>query len=92
MEPLFCFRPDEAALKIFNIFNSQSGSVWLIRPGMMPPFNGKEDRYGSDREDDGELGSDAENEDISDTEEMAATSGASATTTPMSVPVNNGDH
>jgi len=31
--------PDEAALKIFNIFNSQSGSVWLIRPGMMPPFN-----------------------------------------------------
>ena len=33
------FSPDEAALKIFNIFNSQSGSVWLIRPGMMPPFN-----------------------------------------------------
>lgn len=31
--------PDEAALKVFNIFNSQSGSVWLIRPGMMPPFN-----------------------------------------------------
>jgi len=31
--------PDEAALKIFNVFNSQSGSVWLVRPGMMPPFN-----------------------------------------------------
>lgn len=31
--------PEEAALKIFNIFNSVSGSVWLIRPGMMPPFN-----------------------------------------------------
>jgi len=31
--------PDEAALKIFNIFNCQSGSVWLLRPGMMPPFN-----------------------------------------------------
>ena len=60
--------------------------------GMMPPFNGKEDRYGSDREDDGELGSDAENEDISDTEDMPATSGAGASATPMSVPVNNGDH
>ena len=33
------FRPDEAALKIFNIFNSQTGSVWLLRAGMMPPFN-----------------------------------------------------
>jgi len=31
--------PDEAALKIFNVFKSQSGSVWLLRPGMMPPFN-----------------------------------------------------
>merc|ERR1719192_1020992 len=62
--------------------------------GMMPPFNGKEDRYGSDREDDGELGSDAENEDIADTEDMAANPGGttSTTTTPMSVPVNNGDH
>merc|ERR1712130_320418 len=31
--------PDEAALKIFNVFKSESGSVWLLRPGMMPPFN-----------------------------------------------------
>ena len=62
--------------------------------GMMPPFNGKEDRYGSDREDDGELGSDAENEDISDNEEMAGNPGGapSTATTPLSVPVNNGDH
>jgi len=31
--------PDEAALKIFDVFNATSGSIWLIRPGMMPPFN-----------------------------------------------------
>ena len=25
-------------MKIFNTFRAQSGSIWLIRPGMMPPF------------------------------------------------------
>lgn len=30
--------PDEAALKVFNVFNSVSGAVLLLRPGMMPPF------------------------------------------------------
>ena len=39
MTNFFYFRPDEAALKIFNTFNAMSGSIWLIRPGMMPPFN-----------------------------------------------------
>jgi len=31
--------PGEAALKIFNVFNAASGSIWLLRPGMMPPFS-----------------------------------------------------
>lgn len=31
--------PDEAALKIFNVLNAASGSIWLLRPGMMPPFS-----------------------------------------------------
>jgi len=31
--------PDEAALKVFNVFNAASGSIWLLRPGMMPPFS-----------------------------------------------------
>lgn len=48
-------------------------------------INGKEERYGSDRgDDDGELGSDAENEDMSDNEEMASS-------TPVAVSVNNGE-
>lgn len=31
--------PGEAALKIFNVLRSESGSIWLLRPGMLPPFN-----------------------------------------------------
>jgi len=31
--------PAEAALKIFNVCRSESGSIWLLRPGMLPPFN-----------------------------------------------------
>jgi len=31
--------PGEAALKIFNTLRSDSGSIWLLRPGMFPPFN-----------------------------------------------------
>ena len=58
----------------------------------MPPFNGKDDRYGSDREDDGELGSDAENDDMSDTDDIPSTTGAPPAPTPMAVPINNGDH
>ena len=80
-----------AATQALN-FQNGAGLIGLGLPG---PFNGKDaDRYGSDREDEGELGSDAENEDISDSEEMAANPGGttSTTTTPMSVPVNNGDH
>jgi len=34
-----CLSPDEAALKVFNVFNAASGSIWLLRPGMMPPFS-----------------------------------------------------
>jgi len=58
----------------------------LSAAGMMPHnINGKEERYGSDRgDDDGELGSDAENEDMSDNEEMASS-------TPVAVSVNNGE-
>jgi hypothetical protein len=52
---------------------------------MMPPMNGKDDRYGSDREEEGELGSDAENDDMSDTEDIPSS-------TALSVPINNGDH
>ena len=60
----------------------------------MPPFNGKEDRYASDREDDGELGSDAENEDMSDSEDMPSSTGPGPAPppAPISVPINNGDH
>ena len=75
--------------------NFQNGAAGLMGLGM-PSFNGKEDRYASDREDDGELGSDAENEDMSDTEELAQSSagpGSNAGPGPISVPVNNGgDH
>ena len=60
--------------------------------GMMPPFNGKDDRYGSDREDEGELGSDAENDDMSDTDDIPSATGAPPAPTPMAVPINNGDH
>ena len=59
----------------------------LSAAGMMPHnINGKDgERYGSDRgDDDGELGSDAENEDMSDNEEMASS-------TPVAVSVNNGE-
>ena len=58
----------------------------LSAAGMMPHnINGKEERYGSDRgDDDGELGSDAENEDMSDNEEMASSA-------PVAVSVNNGE-
>ncbi|XP_023319635.1 15-hydroxyprostaglandin dehydrogenase [NAD(+)] isoform X2 [Eurytemora carolleeae] len=31
--------PGEAALKIFNTFRAESGSIWLLRSGMFPPFN-----------------------------------------------------
>ena len=33
------FRPDEAALKLINILNARNGSVWMIRPQQMQPFN-----------------------------------------------------
>ena len=33
------FRPDEAALKLINVLNSRNGSVWLIKPKQMQPFN-----------------------------------------------------
>lgn len=59
----------------------------LSAAGMMPHnINGKDgERYGSDRgDDDGELGSDAENEDMSDNEEMP-------TSAPVAVSVNNGE-
>ena len=57
----------------------------------MPPFNGKDDRYGSDREDDGELGSDAENDDMSDNEDIASSNGTSAApqATPAPLPVDH---
>ena len=83
-----------AATQALNFPNGGAGLMGLG----MPPFNGKEDRYASDREDDGELGSDAENEDMSDNEEMTAhaqsSAGPGAQTGPISVPVNNGgaDH
>jgi len=31
--------PDEAALKLINTLNARNGSVWLIRPDQMQPFN-----------------------------------------------------
>jgi len=31
--------PDEAALKLVNVLNAKNGSVWLIRPEQMQPFN-----------------------------------------------------
>jgi len=31
--------PDEAALKLINVLNSRNGSVWLIKPKQMQPFN-----------------------------------------------------
>merc|ERR1719228_338480 len=66
--------------------NFQNGSMAAAQlSGMMPPMNGKDDRYGSDREDEGELGSDAENDDMSDTEDIPSS-------TALSVPINNGDH
>ena len=66
--------------------NFQNGGMGA--PGLgMPPFNGKEDRYGSDREEEGELGSDAENDDMSDAEEGIP----SSTAIPIQ-PINNGDH
>ena len=81
-----------AATQALNFPNGGAGLMGLG----MPPFNGKEDRYASDREDDGELGSDAENEDMSDNEEMTHaqnSAGPGAQTGPISVPVNNGgDH
>ena len=33
------FRPDEAALKLINVLNARNGSVWLIKPKQMQPFN-----------------------------------------------------
>ena len=66
--------------------NFQNGSMAAAQlSGMMPPMNGKDDRYGSDREDEGELGSDAENDDMSDNEDIPSS-------TALSVPINNGDH
>ena len=70
-----------AAAAALNFQNGQMAHL----SGMMPPMNGKEDRYGSDREDEGELGSDAENDDMSDTEDIPSS-------TAISVPINNGDH
>ena len=76
--------------------NFQNGAAAGLMGLGMPPFNGKEDRYASDREDDGELGSDAENEDMSDNEDLGGQSSAGppgAGPGPISVPVNNGgDH
>ena len=33
------FRPEEAALKLINVLNARNGSVWLIKPKQMQPFN-----------------------------------------------------
>ena len=30
---------DEAALKLINVLNAKNGSVWMIRPKQMQPFN-----------------------------------------------------
>ena len=30
---------DEAALKLINVLNARNGSVWLIKPQQMQPFN-----------------------------------------------------
>ena len=75
--------------------NFQNGAGMM---GMgMPPFNGKDDRYGSDREDEGELGSDAENDDMSDTEDIPTSTervagGGVPPSQMAAVPINNGDH
>jgi hypothetical protein len=80
-----------AAAAALSFQNTPAGraamaAAQLSAAGMMPHgINGKEDRYGSDRgEEDGELGSDAENDDMSDQEEM--TGGAA-----VAVSVNNGE-
>ena len=56
----------------------------LSAAGMMPHgINGKDsDRYGSDRgDDDGELGSDAENDDMSDNEDIPSSTAVPVTGT-----------
>jgi len=81
-----------AAAAALSFQNTPAGraamaAAQLSAAGMMPHgLNGKEDsRYGSDRgDDDGELGSDAENDDMSDAEEMTASA-------PQPVSVNNGE-
>ncbi len=30
---------DEAALKLINVLNAKNGSVWMIKPKQMQPFN-----------------------------------------------------
>lgn len=78
-----------AATQALN-FQNGAGLIGLGLPG---PFNGKDaDRYGSDREDEGELGSDAENDDMSDAESEMPSSSGPAPAQPISVPINNGDH
>jgi hypothetical protein len=62
----------------------------LVKPYRPWTLNRKFGRYGSDREDDdGELGSDAENDDISEAEDPPPTS-AAANMMSMAT-VNNGD-
>ena len=80
-----------AGLAALNFHNNPAAraamaAAQLQAGGMMPlGINGKEDRYGSDRgDDDGELGSDAENDDMSDNEDLPSS-------TPVAVAVNNGE-
>jgi len=98
-----------AAAAALNFQNSPAAraaamaAAQLSAAGMMPGglagLNGK-DHYGSDREDgEGELGSDAENDDISDNEEPEPQRGPSVglplalpVSTAVGIPVNNGDH
>lgn len=81
-----------AAAAAFNFQNSNAGARAAMAAaaaavGMMP-MNGKDPRYGSDQDeaDDGELGSDAENDDISEVGDRPTSTGGIGITT-----LNNGD-
>lgn len=79
-----------AAAAALNFQNSPARAAAMAAAAAaagLLPLNGKDDRYCSDREDgDGELGSDAENDD--DISEV----GDRPTSTGIGLTVNNGDH
>jgi len=79
-----------AAAAALNFQNSPARAAAMAAAAAaagLIPMNGKDDRYGSDREDEGELGSDAENDDISEVGDTRPTSAGIGITTG-----NNGDH